>query len=302
MTSRRWVFTINNPTLEDSLQCSAFLEDESLVKYAVLGREVGESGTHHFQGFVVLRSPQRQRWVLRHLGGRAFLEKARGTSKEASDYCKKGSDFDEWGACPADTRYTREQSLQLWAEVRQAAAEGRFEDIRDDVYIRFRQALRGIWEENLHATNCIDELDNIWIYGATGIGKSRWAFQHYPDAYRKPLNKWWDHYTNEEVVLIEDIDPTHSKWIGAYLKIWSDHYPFISERKGGSRQIRPKKIIVTSNYLPTQVFSDPGIYNPILRRFAVKTIDHGLLVNYVNPSNLGLSFTRLGPDHYRCNE
>ena len=43
------------------------------------------------------------------------------------------------------------------------------------------------------------------IFGETGVGKSRWACETYPDAYWKPPNsKWWDNYAQEETVIIDE--------------------------------------------------------------------------------------------------
>jgi len=63
----------------------------------VYGREVGDSGTLHLQGFVILTNSARLSGVQRLLP-RAHWEVARGNDQQASDYCKKDGDFVERGA------------------------------------------------------------------------------------------------------------------------------------------------------------------------------------------------------------
>jgi hypothetical protein len=41
----------------------------------------------------------------------------------------------------------------------------------------------------------LDKLDNYWIVGTTGTGKSSGARARWTDYYNKPLNKWWCSYT-----------------------------------------------------------------------------------------------------------
>lgn len=42
------------------------------------------------------------------------------------------------------------------------------------------------------------------------------------------------------------------------MRNWADKYPFQAEVKGGSMSsIRPEKIYITSNYLPSEIWSDP---------------------------------------------
>lgn len=94
----RWCFTINNPTPEDAQRVSTLGEGD-LTRYLVVGRERGERGTDHLQGFVVFVRPASRTRVSGILR-RAHLEPARGTSQQASEYCKKDGDYDEFGTCP----------------------------------------------------------------------------------------------------------------------------------------------------------------------------------------------------------
>ena len=57
--------------------------------------------------------------------------------------------------------------------------------------------------------------------------------------------------------------------MGYYLKVWGDHYPFPAQIKGGQMMARPKKIIITSNYHPREIWTDAQTVEPITRRFKV---------------------------------
>lgn len=109
---------------------------------------------------------------------------------------------------------------------------------------------------------------NEWYYGEAGTGKTKKAWDDNPGLYVKAINKWWDGYDNEEVVLLDDWDKNHKVLVN-YLKIWADRYPFRAELKGSSILIRPKKIIVTSNYSPEQCFENEEDVKAIRRRFKV---------------------------------
>lgn len=100
--ARGWVFTLNNPT--------AALELPEGARYLVYQKEVGESGTPHFQGYVEFARPKR-------LGGlkawlpTAHFEVRRGTREQARDYARKEAsrvegpwEFGDWGAGSAGAR------------------------------------------------------------------------------------------------------------------------------------------------------------------------------------------------------
>lgn len=78
------------------------------------------------------------------------------------------------------------------------------------------------------------EKESYWIWGAPGSGKSRWATQTYPLAYKKLQNKWWDGYQSHEAVLMDDLGKDNAKFLTTHLKLWADpwqNHP--GETKGG---------------------------------------------------------------------
>lgn len=99
-----------------------------------------------------------------------------------------------------------------------------------------------------------DELLNEWHVGPTGTGKSRHVRTTWPDAFIKSNDVWWDGYNGEETVIIEEMGPRQIG--GHHLKIWSDHYHFKAAVKGSQISIRPKRVIITSNYDIQECFTE----------------------------------------------
>lgn len=151
-----------------------------------------------------------------------------------------------------------------WARVKTAAISGDFDSIPEDIFVRHYQNLKRIRVDHMEPPPNLDAPTGIWIHGEPGVGKSYYARQLAPNAYIKPQNKWWDSYKGQEDVLLEDLD---TEVLGHYIKIWADQYAFSAEMKGCSALIRPKRFIVTSNYLPEQLFKDPVMAQAVRRRF-----------------------------------
>jgi hypothetical protein len=52
MSGKHWCFTLNNYTGDNLKRLDSLVETEEIVTYLIYGREVGESGTPHLQGFI----------------------------------------------------------------------------------------------------------------------------------------------------------------------------------------------------------------------------------------------------------
>lgn len=271
-----WCFTINNWTEDDKEKIETAYVQE-VFKYIVIGEEVGAEGTPHLQGFCVLRM-RSYRSALVKIMPRAHLEMAKGTAVEAAAYCKKDGHFVERGETPEDAAAVARASAiaggamekARWNAARKAAEEDRLEDIPSDIFIRYYSNLVKVRATHQVVPESMPVLDNWWYYGDTGTGKSRFARDENPGYYIKNKNRWWDGYHGQDVVIIEEWDPEDARFLGSYLKQWADHHPFSAEVKGGSTCIRPKKLIITSNYTLEQCFGDPCMLEPLLRRFRVK--------------------------------
>lgn len=92
MTAKNWCFTLNNYTENEIMLIEKSFEDGHF-KYVVYGKEIGELGTLHLQGYVQCKKKLRMAQLKQMIGSRVHLEVARGTAQQASDYCKKDGDF-----------------------------------------------------------------------------------------------------------------------------------------------------------------------------------------------------------------
>lgn len=79
-----WCFTLNNYTEEEYIA----LCNKECFKYMVVGKEVGEKGTPHLQGYIQLDKKQRLSF-LKKVNRRAHWKIAKGTPEENYAYCTK---------------------------------------------------------------------------------------------------------------------------------------------------------------------------------------------------------------------
>lgn len=258
---KSYVFTLNNYTEDEYTTIQGNLRDEAT--YAVIGREIGESGTPHLQGYVLFRKSYRFETIKHRFFPRAHIEVASGSPDVNLKYCSKDGDYIEIGSKPRSKR-TRDELASYFSESLESGNDGmvQFSNEHPGVFmfsgysmLRNYQLLKRPIER--------PDINVKWFYGEPGTGKSRRAHALLPGAYiKEPRTKWWNGYMFEKDVIIDDFGPNGID-INHLLR-WFDRYKCLVENKGGMVALYAVNFIVTSNFHPSAVFQFAGECNPQL--------------------------------------
>lgn len=257
-------FTQNNWTTESYEALQRF--GETYCIYMVLGKEVGESGTPHIQGFLYFENPRAYPCKkFRAISNGAHDEMLRGTPKQAADYCKKDGDFWEFGEVPSQGARTD------WVKaLEDIKSQGVVQAVENQPHlIPCVRALSSFKQMSMKSTH--RDVQVHVLIGPPGCGKTKWAWDNYPDLYTKPDGQWWDGYAGEETVLLDDFggDLAYT----TLLKVL-DRYPLQLPVKGGFVAAKYTTVIITSNkFVQSWWKQDGDIPSPPLpalrRRFTI---------------------------------
>lgn len=221
-----WCFTLNNPTEEEeAVILAACVAENSPINYLVFGREVGESGTPHFQGYVEFKNRKTLGAAKALLGQRLHLEKRRGTSQEASDYCAKEDHnpyvFGTLSVSEAGRRSDLESALN---DVREGSSIFELWQSHPTVMVRYEKAMkrakvmlgpRQVREcyplENFKWNIIHDWSRSQLLWGEPGIGKTEYARSLLPKALFVSHKDMLVDYDPEiyEGIIFDDMSFTH---------------------------------------------------------------------------------------------
>lgn len=243
--ARHTCWTLNNPT---DVEIGLINSYAKTVRYLCYAPEVGETGTPHLQGYVAWHNPHSLEKFKKDCGGRIHYEPfTKGTAIQNRNYClgmvdKKKNipnpDFLEWGQLPQQGERTD------WA---QAVNDLQTRDIIDVIQEQPQlapcvRALERI--KTLALKPCKRDVQVIVLIGKPGTGKSRYAYDNYPELYSKPDGQWFDGYSGQKTLLLDDYYGSLS--YSTLLKV-CDRYPFNAPVKGGYVWAQWDTVIITSN-------------------------------------------------------
>lgn len=270
---KTWTFTINNYTdlhikIFDNWECS----------YVIYGKEVGESGTPHLQGYIIFKRAYRLA-QLHKLVPEAHWEVALTT--DAMNYCMKDGNF--------TIRDNRKQGKRndITDFIQDISTRGLVDSIPDhaETFVKYHSG----FEKYVRYTQRAAPRDApriFWLYGETGVGKTFIVHDICSDLWSNSGDlRWFDGYIDQREALFDDFRADHCPW--SFLLRLLDRYPFKVPVKGGFAQWVPQIIFITAPYTPSQTFVSSGEdLQQLLRRltatYLVTPDNHTEVVDGIN--------------------
>jgi len=273
-----WCFTLNNYTEDEYETIRALYHDRKYkISYIVVGREKGDEGTPHLQGFIAFAVRKKFATVKAIVGDRAHLEPMRSIPAKAAAYCKKEGDFFEKGALPTEAKAQGSRS-DLNAVKDALDAGGSTWDLAKESYAGFATISRShkffIGYETALAAPRDFQTQVYVLYGDPGTYKS-YAAHLFADLFTvvRPRHSgdgvWFDGYdpARHRAALLDDF----YGWMpfNNLLEL-CDRYGSRVQVKGGTVQWKPQVLAITSNVAPDRwyKYGEGMDFNALKRRLA----------------------------------
>ena len=258
----------------------ADLYDQSKLgfSYCIAGEEVCPSTNRkHWQGFMYFKNARSLSAVRKMLAPRN-CRACDGNATQNITYCSKdGNIVFEIGDKPSPGKRT-----DIAAACEEVKNGKKVDDIcleNPEFYHQYGRTLSKIEDIVLRRRFRTEMTVGTWLYGPTAVGKSHDAFTNFgkfpefrPDMmYRFPDdNGWWDGYTGEDIVIINDY---RGSLTYSFLLNLVDKWPMSVRRR--CREPVPflaKHVIITSSEPPWEVYNNLSAndsLDQLHRRFSV---------------------------------
>lgn len=261
--SRKYQLTLNNPELHDWSHdyIKNALGTFAGLAYWCMCDEVGAEGTPHTHVFVVFRNAVEFKAIQKAFYG-AHIEPAMGSNQENRDYVRKEGKwaddekketsridtFEEFGELPPDRAQGVTDTAAIYEMIKQGASD--FEILeqypsamnRLDKVSRARQTLL-----NEKFKRVFRELEVTYIWGSTGVGKTRSVMEKYGyenvykvTSYAHPF----DEYEGQDVLLLDEY---RSSFPISELLHYTQGYPMTLPARYSNKQACYTKVYIISN-------------------------------------------------------
>ncbi len=168
-----------------------------------------------------------------------------------------------------ETSGSRSDLLRVKRKIDDGVSNADLWEEEHPLMLRFHRS----WREYKRVKSCPAHFEKeiITLIGATGTGKTRLAYDWYPDLYPVPSAKssgtYFDDYDDHDHVLIDEI--YGNRFTHGHLLRILDRYPLSVPVHGGSVNWRPHTIVLTSNASPDDWYDQskfPYAGGPLERR------------------------------------
>lgn len=279
--STRYVFTVNTDATSFDVRLGILYDNtKEMVRYVCGQLEVApETGNVHFQGYIQLKSAQALSWLKNNIHPTAHYEAQRAPSNDtARDYCRKEetrapeADFREYGEY-CKSKGQRTDLIRIRDAIKEGTTHVQLVEDYPCVYGRYTRFVDRCFTL-YKPTDNPEGVKVILYFGEPGTGKTRKAYEEYPDLYCTPISNgslWLDGYDSQETVLLDDFSGALSRWSLTETLRLLDRYTVMVPIKGSFTWWRPKTIIVTTNIHPSRWYkwkNRENQYHALHRRFS----------------------------------
>lgn len=276
MSSRQWLFTLNNPTTYTPFEFSQHLKEVTTAYIFQL--EVGQNGTPHYQGFVQFANRRRLNGVKSLLSiSTIHLEPRKGSVDQAIAYCSKedtrapcgtevglpGVSGEGWRLLPEDVgphRYGEFTSQGSRTDLSSATALAftgvgikRVAEEYPEVFVKYPRGMYELCRMSVQPRRS-PPLVSL-LYGPTGVGKTRYVVEKVPfeQLYiKEPDTAWFDGLEDHTDVLFDDFIGKNCVSCTQLLRLL-DRYNVQVAVKGAYRTFNSvTRIWITTNYHPRE--------------------------------------------------
>lgn len=231
------------------------------VRFIAYGEETcPTSGRKHFQTYIVFSNQKHPSAKVLQKIGRMFgpihcnVQPMRGSLKSNAAYCSKESTLVKLGDEPKQGN--RADLVDVVARIVNGEESAENICLTDPGYYhqygRTLTKAEDVAKRKMYRTWMTE---GEWYWGPTGVGKSHVAFAGYnaETHYVKPvLDEWWDGYTGQETVIINDF---RGQIPFSELLNLVDKWPhYVKRRCREPTPFMARKVIVTSALPPEQVY------------------------------------------------
>lgn len=206
---------------------------------------------YHWQLIVYYPKKVSLSYIKLIFGGEVHAEISRSSAAEAYvwklDTAVAGTQFE------LGKKSIKRNSEKDWELIVKCAREGDFNSIPGDVLIRCYGNIKKLRVDSLQPEPIERTVSVYW--GRTGAGKSQraWAEASFEAFPKDPNTKFWDGYTGQCHVVIDEFRGAISI---SHLLRWLDRYPVIVEVKGSAVALKAQHIWITSNLSPEEWYPD----------------------------------------------
>lgn len=238
------------------------------VTYIVYSEEVGESGTHHFQGYIQMKAPARRAKMVKIIKRAHFEPQQAHNNEDARGYCMKTTDptfiSGPYESGRFRTQGDRSDLMHIKHQLDSGASDKQIADDHFGSWCRYNKSFALYRQLAVPKRTTLNDV--VVIYGRPGLGKTYWVNDYYKPIYwaTRPNNGayYFENYNGENTILADDF---YGWWPRDFILRLCQPYECRLPYRGGERECQATNIIFTSNSKPWDWYKERDIEN-ITRR------------------------------------